>query len=235
MSNRISITTSREDQLRAAPFLSQTLRELGAPHAYIGGFAWALLGSTRPTEDIDVLIQIRDKDVQQLRKLLAEHSKHFAELGLKLFYVKELQGDLTGDQLVRASKGNTMIETLQAGTLGLPSVAGPVYEYQAESGIVLELLHPGVLILTKMKRWWVNRDSTRPKTVAKRLSDQRDLRYLVRWLTDNGMTIEFEQYQGKSKEELMQYVRTLRDVFSEDTDFVQTLRQAVKPADWDLL
>jgi len=46
----ISITTSRDDQLKAAVLLSESLEVLGSPHAFIGGFAWAVLGSSRLTE-----------------------------------------------------------------------------------------------------------------------------------------------------------------------------------------
>lgn len=46
----ISITTSRDDQLKAAVLLSESLEMLGSPHAFIGGFAWAVLGSSRLTE-----------------------------------------------------------------------------------------------------------------------------------------------------------------------------------------
>lgn len=52
MPNRVTIpiTTSREYQESAALSLSNHLNELGCRHAYIGGFAWSLLGSSRPTE-----------------------------------------------------------------------------------------------------------------------------------------------------------------------------------------
>lgn len=48
--NAISVTTSRTDHSTAAAYLSEALRQLGCPHAYIGGFAWSLLGSSRPTQ-----------------------------------------------------------------------------------------------------------------------------------------------------------------------------------------
>jgi len=38
------------DQLRAAKALSDSLSKLGCEHVYIGGFAWVLLGSNRPTK-----------------------------------------------------------------------------------------------------------------------------------------------------------------------------------------
>jgi hypothetical protein len=48
---KISISgSSGLDQSKAAARLSDALHQLNIPHAYIGGFAWALLGSTRPTQ-----------------------------------------------------------------------------------------------------------------------------------------------------------------------------------------
>ena len=47
---RISISTNQEHHLLAALSLSSHLDEFGIKHAYIGGFAWALLGSSRPTQ-----------------------------------------------------------------------------------------------------------------------------------------------------------------------------------------
>jgi len=92
MSTRISITTSRDDQLAAAAYLSDTLRRLKFPHAFIGGFAWALLGSSRPTEDIDVLIEIKELEkISDLREKLEKFGKNFASAGLKFYYVKACQ------------------------------------------------------------------------------------------------------------------------------------------------
>ncbi|KAJ7222314.1 hypothetical protein GGX14DRAFT_352512, partial [Mycena pura] len=122
---------------------------------------------------------------------------------------KETNPDLSGEGLVRASRDNVLIETLQTGTLGLPSVAGPLYA-------VLNVLHPRVLILTKMKRWSQNCNSTHPRTMMKNASDARDLRWLVLWLATNDMTIDFEGYAGKTKEELLQFVRLYRAKFEDD-------------------
>lgn len=90
-------------------------------------------------------------------------------------------------------------------------------------------------MLTKMKRWYHNRESTRPKTVAKSHSDKRDLDYLVAWLAEKDMTIEFEKYEGKEKEELLKYVRCYLRMFSKDEILMADLVMAVKPDDWRLL
>ncbi len=98
-----------------------------------------------------------------------------------------------------------------------------------------EILHPGVLLLTKIKRWYHNRDSTYPKTIAKQLSDKRDLDFIVAWLAVNNMTIEFEKYEGKSKEELLQFVRYYREQVEADKQTIDNLQKAMKPGDWALL
>src|SRR6266498_2846889 len=101
--------------------------------------------------------------------------------------------------------------------------------------IAIEILHPGVLLLTKMKRWYQNLESTRPKTVAKSLSDKRDLDYLVSWLTENNMTIEFEKYQGKTKDQLLEYVRAYVEVSKEEEELMGDLKAAMKSDDWKSL
>jgi len=86
-----------------------------------------------------------------------------------------------------------------------------------------------------MKRWYHNRESTRPKTVVKSHSDKRDLDYLIAWLAEKDMTIEFEKYEGKQKEELLKYVRCYLEMFSDDQILMADLVMAMKPDDWRLL
>ena len=100
--------------------------------------------------------------------------------------------------------------------------------------IVIEILHPGVLLLTKMQRWYQNRESTRPKTVNKSHSDKNDLDYLVSWLAENDMTIEFEKYRGKTKDQLLEYVRAYL-ISTKAQDLMQDLKAAMKPDDWESL
>ena len=140
---------------------------------------------------------------------------------------------------------------LSTGSLGLPTSVGPIYKIgEGESGlrrsyplyffftlisVLTEILHPGVLLLTKMKRWYHNGDSPYPKTVTKRLSDKRDLDYMVAWLAANNMTIEFEKYEGKSKTDLLPFVRYYRELVRTDKEKIEDLQKAMKPGDWALL
>jgi hypothetical protein len=101
---KIPITTSRESLLKAAELLSQRLCKLGLDHAYIGGFAWSLLGSDRPTAisyhpslnvfcliflllyDIDVMIKFDPKLIPDMRDHLSKMDPHFVFTGVKLYF-----------------------------------------------------------------------------------------------------------------------------------------------------
>ncbi len=111
MSKPISISTNQQDHLTAAKALSAHLDKLGIRHAYIGGFAWALLGSARPTEmspaailfchpklnisrfhDIDVLIVNKNiMDMMELRDRVMDLDPRFADDRLKFYYVTEVR------------------------------------------------------------------------------------------------------------------------------------------------
>ena len=155
-----------------------------------------------------------------------------------------------------AGTHNVLIETLQTGTLGLPQAAEPLYMVRSPSGVGapllpsvlaptflhlstdIPLLHPSVLILTKLKRWYTTLPSTRPKTVLKHRSDEGDIDYMVHWLARNGLMIQFGEYRGKVGEELMRYVRTyLAEKVKNGSGegFEEKLRCVVERGDWEVL
>ncbi|KAK0201708.1 hypothetical protein DFS33DRAFT_1349401 [Desarmillaria ectypa] len=233
----IHITTSHGSQEHAARVLSEMLTELTIRHAYIGGFAWRLLGSARQTEDIDVLIEIpKDSlDLCTLREKMAEIDERFTENVLKFYFVEDIDAfsedsesqspDETtktiesrpkkriGIELLSRSKSNVLIETLSAGTLGLPDSVDIVYNVPSTStsnDLTLPILHPSILILSKLQRWCRIYKSIRPKTLNKARTDSHDIDYLIGWLSRNGMVIAFDDYEAKNvpKEKLVRHVRT---------------------------
>ncbi|KAI0648912.1 hypothetical protein C8Q79DRAFT_1007496 [Trametes meyenii] len=226
----ISISTNKQDHLVAAKALSTHLDDWGIQHVYIGGFAWSMLGSIRPTEasDIDVLIQ--DKNILGLREKLVDLDPHFAGAGIKLYYVtKDSDESQVEEELVQNSPNNVLVETLSAGTLGLPTSI--VSKYQAgELGI--SILHPGILILTKFKRWSVSYLSTRPKTVRKAASDRADIKFIIEWLAEHCESIRFHEYPGKTKLELLAMIRKYHDRYVDDTEQMDKLC-SIMPNDWD--
>ncbi|KAF8530432.1 hypothetical protein BU17DRAFT_35854, partial [Hysterangium stoloniferum] len=147
----------------------------------------------------------------------------------------EIKDNLIGDELVHQSRDNVLIETLSTGSLGLPIIAGPTYKVKHDNGSIIDILHPGVLLLTKMKRWYHNLESTFPRTMMKTKLDKQDLDYLINWLAKNEMTVELEAYQGKTPDELMPYVRCYWDTIRDDEALVECLRKAMKTKDWNLL
>jgi hypothetical protein len=157
---------------------------------------------------------------------------------------------LRDEELVRRSKDNVLIETLQAGSLGLPTVAGPTYPVSLGSMLyskycagdlshhlinfcLVHILHPSILILTKLKRWDKCYDSTRPKTMLKNQSDQRDIEFIIDWLAGKGMVIEFDKYQGKPKVELLHIVRRYYDRFVQNLELIEKLKTIILEDDWN--
>ena len=110
MPRSISVTTSQEIQTRAAENVSKLLSALGYRHAFIGGFAWSLLGSRRLTQisvwsichpmlksnlvsfgghDIDILIEKKPGiEFDVLRRQITELDKRFAQAGVQFYFVQ---------------------------------------------------------------------------------------------------------------------------------------------------
>ncbi|RPD55652.1 hypothetical protein L227DRAFT_554503 [Lentinus tigrinus ALCF2SS1-6] len=228
----VSVTTVHDDQIEAARVLSLRLDAEGLKYVFIGGFACAVLGSERLTKDTDVLIEIRSQDIVALRKRLADLDARFVVFGIKFYFVRELPppSSQTASTSVENSQRNVLIETLAAGTLGLPAAAGPVYiDPQTE----LKLLHPSVLPLTKLKRWSTMRSSTRPQTRAKVLTDQEDILNLIRVLVERKMKLSFGDYAGKTRGQLLPLVATFHDSFRGDVGFCASLKEAMYAEDWE--
>jgi hypothetical protein len=68
------------------------------------------------------------------------------------------------------------------------------------------------------------------------MSDTADLRWLVLWLAAKQETIDFDNYEGKTKEHLLGLVRVYRETMcAEDKELMEALKKAIKPEDWILL
>ena len=58
------------------------------------------------------------------------------------------------------------------------------------------------------------------------------MRFLLKWLAEHDMTIEFGEYMGRTKEELYNFVHAYLDKFP---DLKDDLRRAMKQEDWHSL
>ncbi|KAF7424002.1 hypothetical protein PC9H_009302 [Pleurotus ostreatus] len=194
MSARI-FTFDPNRQREAACILSDALRDLGYPHAYIGGYAMRLLGSTRFTEiighDIDVLIKPGKEEMKHIRQKLIEVDPHFANIGVFKLYCQILDPDAPAPQ--SEARAHVLIETLATGNLGLPTAPEPTLQFSTQDlPIELPVLHPSVLILTKLKRWTNIFASSRPKSRKKAASDLVDITFLVQHCGDKPITSQRE-------------------------------------------
>ncbi|KZT11951.1 uncharacterized protein LAESUDRAFT_746734 [Laetiporus sulphureus 93-53] len=168
-------------------------------------------------------------DVRRLREQISTADRQFAEVGIKFYFIQDPGPDAKDGDLVRSSKTSVAIEMLPAGSWGLPVAVEPIYTATTEDGqMQLPILHPSVLILTKLKRWSMNCDSTGPKTKVKCVSDEQDLAFMIGWLLDHNLYIDFHNYRGKDKPQLLQYVRKYRDKVAEDEELVADLRGVVR-------
>lgn len=121
MPQTIKITNDKGAQVVAARALSSALDTLGVKHAIFGGFAVALYGNMRTTNDIDILVDVAEGEIRDiLRGQITQLDQHFVEFGLKYYFAPRLMAGLAGEQLVLANEENILVETLPTNSLGLP-------------------------------------------------------------------------------------------------------------------
>jgi cytochrome c1 len=76
-----------------------------------------------------------------------------------------------------------------------------------ELGTELPAIHPGILILTKFKRWTAINQSTYPPSVQKAQTDFSDIMLLADWLQREASTMAFKTYHAQRPEALDQAVK----------------------------
>lgn len=83
-------------------------------------------------------------------------------------------------------------------------------------------LHPGILVLTKIKRFVFICESTRPKSMQKASQDAKDIVYLLGWLAQRKLFITIGQYQTDQPDKLDWAVRKYM-TFVEQNGWVEEL------------
>ena len=120
MPKKISISSDRKTSLDAASALSEALKTLEIPHAFLG-FALNLHDSTRRTNDIDILVDITPNKVKAfLRPELSRLNTHFAKTDLNFYFAPELIGELRENEMMDANSDNVLIKILPVRMLRLP-------------------------------------------------------------------------------------------------------------------
>ncbi|KAJ8509452.1 hypothetical protein ONZ45_g8390 [Pleurotus djamor] len=138
--------------------------------------------------------------------------------------------DDVAEDTVKNSRGNVLVETVAAGTLGLPSIAGPIYHDDKSD---IKILHPSVLPLTKLSRWASLRGSTRPESIIRCGKDARDFILLIGFLVDLDLKLGIADYEGKSRPKILRLVSTFYHSRKDEKEFCEVLQKVMKPEDWE--
>lgn len=69
--------------------------------------------------------------------------------------------------------------------------------------------------------------------MAKTKTDRSDIEFMINWLSSENLQIEFDEYQGKSKPDLLAMVKQFHDKYEDNTVLMQMLRSIMHTEDWD--
>ncbi|KAJ5503709.1 hypothetical protein N7463_006583 [Penicillium fimorum] len=160
----------------AASQLAHALREVGISHVFLGGYAAGLVGSWRITKEIDVVTErspaLSLKEVPQFTWSSDERCWEY----------QDSDTDVSISMLA-----------LDSGPWNFPSPRGterftvkpkdlPMRSIYAK----IDILHPSVLILTKLKAWYAADVSRNPSAHMRTRAHFVDIMATLQWLSDEG-------------------------------------------------
>lgn len=95
------------------------------------------------------------------------------------------------------------------------------------------ILHPSVLVLTKIKRCVHFIGSSRPLSMSKFRTDIDDIKFLLEWLVKEGQHIDFDDYQAANVDRLYTATKDLVAYWRQKgkSDLVELMEAVLKPAD----
>ncbi|KAK2752123.1 hypothetical protein FQN55_008013 [Onygenales sp. PD_40] len=191
----------------AARAVSSVLMSQNKRHGFIGGYAVTLLGGDRVTNDVDVIV---GESPQDIRKLLLEADKGFSLTEANKLVFKTGPPDTSLDVVIELLQGGAdkQLRLPDAETVPLTWINPSEFD-SSRPNHAAPIVDPGVLILTKLKRWMFLAESTRPKSVTRAENDFYDMEKILRWLDKRSATIDLAKYPETPKEKLLQGLRLL--------------------------
>ncbi|PYH93630.1 hypothetical protein BO71DRAFT_381064 [Aspergillus ellipticus CBS 707.79] len=191
----------------AAKQVTAILDRLNCRHAYIGGYAVSLLGSNRVTAGLDVIVS---SDPLEIREKILRSSTAFrtTEYGKLVCRVEDWFGDKK-DVFVDVFRGGGGGAAAGAGPLTLPD-AGSVPIYLTKMTFLgTPVIHPPVLIHTKLQKWMSISQSPTPEIQTKAANDLHDIETILKWLSKRHLRVDFAGYPEMSKDRLLSMFREL--------------------------
>lgn len=244
-------------RLQAAAALTTILSLHKIPHSFIGSFAFNLLGTSRSTLDIDLIIEDSafspdppsantpkppksPEPIHLIRQLLVDSDERFSLVGGGL--IPKLV--FTAQTEAKKSPVPVPVETLRADSLGLPR-----HLRQDMTVCGISVLPPRFLLLTKIKRCTKFLGSDWPKSVERFKSDEGDIKYLLKWLANENENVDFKGYyhgstgakvyddeSTKAVDNLVQkvgeLVRIWRGKGEDELETLEDLEKVLEEEDW---
>ncbi|KAK3395663.1 hypothetical protein B0T20DRAFT_395536 [Sordaria brevicollis] len=206
--------------LQAATALHEVLFDHWIPHVFIGSFAFNLLGTTRPTTNIKVIIEDSIysptmssrsgrtaqststtsytgqkflEPIHRIRQLLVTMDERFSLIGSetmpKHIFTATIQVSEGEDGAETETKVVVPVQTLRAGTLGLPRHLDQTLEVRG-----VPVLAPRYLLLTAIKQCANRLESDRPELMEELKADEKDIKWLLKRLAEVKEEVDFEGY-----------------------------------------
>ena len=245
-------------RLQAATALTRILTCHNIPHAFIGDFAFNLLGTSRSTLDIDVIIEDSafsptpgpsnqktstptntPEPIHQIRQLLVDSDERFSLIGSGL--IPKLVFTAQMEEKGSNSPVRVPVETLRAGSLGLPQHIDQIMIVRG-----IPVLPPRFLLLTKIKRCTNFLGSDRPKSMERFKSDEGDIKYLLKWLVEEKEKADIKGYcqscgglravdDNSLFRKIGELVRFWKERGDEEKETLARLQRALEEEDWRLV
>ncbi|PGH18530.1 hypothetical protein AJ79_00307 [Helicocarpus griseus UAMH5409] len=167
----------------AAQRVTAALEAMNCRHCFIGGYATSLIGGTRMTNDVHIIV---DSDPVTIRDALAERYENS-----NFTWSNKLVAETSG-----VEQREIVIEILRGGAsqqLKLPDAKSvPIHHVSPED------MQSGRIGNIKI-------------SVMKAANDMRDISSILDWLVMRGLRINFDGYPEKPKSELLPGFRMLHE------------------------
>ncbi|KAJ5385051.1 hypothetical protein N7517_002962 [Penicillium concentricum] len=160
-------------------------------HIFIGGYATGLLGGGRVTEDIDLVV---DKNCRSLLLQYPDITESednrlvYRHCGTKVHIDMEVVGNAPWTPNPRSTKVYNVAPT-------------DCPERRLRS--TMPILHPSILLLTKLLPWKEADQATRVARHMRARTDLLDIHTILQWLFDKDSTIDFSGFPAMPRGRLM--------------------------------
>ncbi|KAJ5573574.1 uncharacterized protein N7459_008001 [Penicillium hispanicum] len=177
----------------AASQLTHILHESGIPHVFFGGYAAGLIGSKRVTKDINV---ITERSAGPAWSCIPEFIWCKDERCWKYVY-RDVEVSIA-----ISMPGGGLWDVPSPKTAGRHTVS-PKELPKRSFHTKVDIIHPSVLILTKLKVWHAAQISQDLSLNMRTRARLMHIMAALQWLSDEGLRINLKGHPGIPRQELL--------------------------------